>query len=61
MICKLIVVLDFGVYKFIIYKIMNEVRGKIYIYVCVCYILVYVWMCMYLYVKYVDWDVYYFE
>lgn len=59
MIYKLIVVLDFGVYvyKFIIYKIMNEVRGKI----CVCYILVYVWMCMYLYVKYVDWDVYYFE
>lgn len=38
MIYKLIVVLDFGVYKFIIYKIMNEVRGN----VCVCYILVYV-------------------
>lgn len=39
MIYKLIVVLDFGVYKFIIYKIMNEVRGKIcvYMYVCVIY------------------------
>lgn len=38
MICKLIVVLDFGVYKFIIYKIMNEVRGKIYVYMYVCVI-----------------------
>lgn len=38
MIYKLIVVLDFGVYKFIIYKIMNEVRRKIYVYMYVCVI-----------------------
>lgn len=38
-----------------------KLEENICIYVCVCYILVYVWMCMYLYVKYVDWDVYYFE
>lgn len=49
MIYKLIVVLDFGVYKFIIYKIMNEVRGKIYVlYICMC--VLYISICMNVYV-----------
>lgn len=49
MIYKLIVVLDFGVYKFIIYKIMNEVRGKIYVYMYVCVIYQYMYECVCIY------------